>query len=58
MKELINRGYAEEAPGQDLNFNDGVWYIPHHGVYRPKKPDKIRVVLCIRKNRLIRISDK
>ncbi|XP_047502961.1 uncharacterized protein LOC125048341 [Penaeus chinensis] len=38
-------GYAEEAPCQGLNFNDGrVWYIPHHGVYHPKKPDKIRVV--------------
>ena len=20
------------------------WYIPHHGVYHPKKPKKIRVV--------------
>ena len=24
--------------------NGQVWYIPHHGVYHPKKPDKIRVV--------------
>ena len=23
---------------------DNVWYIPHFGVYHPKKPDKIRVV--------------
>ncbi|XP_047473555.1 uncharacterized protein LOC125028204 [Penaeus chinensis] len=45
MKDLIKKGYAEEAPCQGLNFNDGrVWYIPHHGVYHPKKPDKIRVV--------------
>ena len=20
------------------------WYLPHHGIYHPKKPDKIRVV--------------
>ena len=29
------------------------WYIPHHGVYHPKKPDKIRVVFdcsCVHKN--------
>ncbi|XP_063607775.1 uncharacterized protein LOC134782243 [Penaeus indicus] len=45
MKDLIDKGYAEEAPYQGPNFNDGrVWYIPHHGVYHPKKPDKIRVV--------------
>ncbi|XP_042891382.1 uncharacterized protein LOC122265939 isoform X2 [Penaeus japonicus] len=45
MNELINKGYAEELPNQDLFLNDGqVWYIPHHGVYHPKKPGKIRVV--------------
>ena len=27
-----------------MNFNGRVWYIPHHGVYHPQKPDKIRIV--------------
>lgn len=32
MNELLNRGYAEEVPCQDLNFSGGgVWYIPHQG---------------------------
>ena len=42
MNEVFSRGDAEEAPV--LAQNDRVkWYIPHHGVYHPKK-NKIRVV--------------
>ena len=41
MEDIIRKGYAEACktdppPGH-------VWYIPHHGVYHPKKK-KIRVV--------------
>lgn len=32
--------HAEKAPKQ----YETVWYIPHHGVYHPKKPEKLRVV--------------
>ena len=42
MDDLIKKGYAEkstkEAPERKT------WYIPHHGVYHPSKPGKIRVV--------------
>ena len=42
MNEVLSRGDAEEAPV--LAQQEGVkWYIPHHGVYHPKK-NKIRVV--------------
>ena len=45
MREVIEKGCAEEVQDGELATNDGkVWYIPHHGVYHPKKPDKIRVV--------------
>ncbi|KAK3728019.1 hypothetical protein QZH41_000113 [Actinostola sp. cb2023] len=45
MNETIGKGYAERVPTAELSLDDGqVWYIPHHGVYHPKKPDKIRVV--------------
>ena len=40
MNDMINSGYAEEAP----NDCESAWYIPHHGVYHSKKPEKIRVV--------------
>ena len=39
---MFSRGDAEEAPA--LAQDDRVkWYIPHHGVYHPKK-NRIRVV--------------
>ena len=45
MAEVIDRSYAERVPAEEIPLNNGqVWYIPHHGVYHPKKPDKIRVV--------------
>jgi len=42
MNEVLSRGDTEEAPA--FAQQEGVkWYIPHHGVYHPKK-HKIRVV--------------
>ncbi|KAL4008603.1 hypothetical protein ACER0C_002455 [Sarotherodon galilaeus] len=43
MDDIIARGDAEKVPEQELD-NEAAWYIPHHGVYHPHKPEKIRVV--------------
>ena len=38
MEEIISKGYQS-------NSTDGrTWYLPHHGVYHPHKPRKLRVV--------------
>ena len=51
MKEMIDKGQAERVPDEELHFSDGrVWYIPHHGVYHPQKPDKSRVVFDAAQN--------
>ena len=44
MKNIIENGYAEKVPSMRRSERNNVWYIPHHGVYHPKKPNKIRVV--------------
>jgi hypothetical protein len=47
MNGLIKNGYAEKVSEKKSSVNHGeeqVWYIPHHGVYNPMKPNKIRVV--------------
>ena len=42
MEEIIIKGYAREAK---TNPPDGrTWCLPHHGVYHPHKPSKLRVV--------------
>ena len=44
MNEVIEKGYAERVPNEDLARDDGgVYYIPRYGVYHPKKPDENRV---------------
>lgn len=43
MDEIIALGDAERVPEQDIDKRPA-WYIPHHGVYHPQKPGKIRVV--------------
>lgn len=45
MENLIAKGYAEKVPNSDIAGSTGQkWYIPHHGVYHPHKPNKVRVV--------------
>lgn len=45
MTDIINKGYAERVPQDAIAVENGkTWYIPHHGVYHPKKPGKIRIV--------------
>ena len=44
MKSILDKGYAVEVPEEQLDREDyRVWYVPHHGVYHPKKK-KICVV--------------
>lgn len=46
MSNLIECGHAERVPTEEGEMKNGqVWYIHHHGVYHPKKPDKLRVVV-------------
>lgn len=45
MKELLDKGYAQPVPDNERESESKqVWYIPHHGIYHPQKPEKLRVV--------------
>ena len=48
MENMIEKVFAERVkPGASSSTDmeqRNVWYIPHYGVYHPKKPTKIRVV--------------
>ena len=38
INEMIDKGYAEEVLTQQLSSgHSNMWYIPHHGVYHPRK---------------------
>ena len=45
IEDLFLNQYAERVPSEELERSDGrVWYLPHHSVIHPQKPDKTRVV--------------
>ena len=43
MDDLIVKGYTRKVSRENLG-NSNVWYLPHHAVFHPQKPDKVRVV--------------
>ncbi|XP_046557263.1 uncharacterized protein LOC124266512 [Haliotis rubra] len=45
VDNLLEKGFAYKIPeGQLSAESQRIWYLPHHGIYHPKKPTKIRVV--------------
>ena len=60
MNGMIAKDYAREVPPDLVKPKQGkVWYLPHHTVYHPKKPDKVRVVFdCSARFEGISLNDK
>lgn len=45
MIGIIDKGYASKIDLGNLSTQKRkVWYLPHHGIYHPRKPSSIRVV--------------
>lgn len=45
MQRLLVQDYAESVPLSELEGSQGTtWYIPHHPVFNPNKPEKLRIV--------------
>ena len=46
IQNMLDRGYAEHVPEDELNLRDGsVLYLPHHPVISESKPGKVRIVM-------------
>ena len=45
MQEYIDKGHAQKVPKEERDRDDGkVWYLSHHPVIHPAKPEKTRIV--------------
>ena len=40
--KYIDKGYLDLVKSEQSDANK-VWYMPHHGVFYPKKPNKLRI---------------
>jgi len=50
VEDYLSKGYAQLLADDNNDFaqSDKCWYLPHHAVFHPKKPKKIRVVFdCV-----------
>ncbi|XP_070196592.1 uncharacterized protein [Littorina saxatilis] len=57
MSQMVERRDAEIVPEAEISSSP-TWYIPHHGVYNPNKPGKIRVVFdCAAKCNDVSLND-
>ena len=45
MEDLVKKGHAQKVPEEKVDCKAAPgWYLPHHPVTHPRKPDKTRVV--------------
>ncbi|XP_078344112.1 uncharacterized protein LOC144629777 [Oculina patagonica] len=60
INDYITKGYAQRVPKDELSA-DGkpLWYLPHHAVFHPQKPEKLRVVFdCATRYRGTSLNDQ
>jgi hypothetical protein len=60
MNDYISKGHARRVPENEIEVEDQpLWYLPHHPVFNPNKPDKTRVVFdCSAKFRGTSLNDQ
>jgi len=45
IQQMLDKGYTEPVRPADIQNNmDFTWYLPHHPVFNPNKPEKVRIV--------------
>jgi hypothetical protein len=60
MNDYIEKGHAERVPSEESEGVDRpVWYLPHHPVTHPLKPEKVRVVYdCAAKDKQTSLNEE
>ena len=57
MCKYIDKAYLELVTSEQSGDNN-VWNMPHHGVFHPKKPNKLRIVFdCTAKYKGVSLND-
>ena len=58
METYISKSYARRVPYHLLVTNNAKWYLPHHPVLHPRKPNTVKVVFdCAAKHKGISLND-
>ena len=58
MQACIEKGYAEVVCEDTPELSKREWFLPHHPVFNPHKPDKLRIVFdCAAKHMGVFLND-
>ena len=59
VDNLLDKAYARKVPDNRLcRSGEATWFLPHHPVFHPKKPEKVRVVFdCAAKYKGVSLND-
>jgi Pao retrotransposon peptidase/Family of unknown function (DUF5641)/Protein of unknown function (DUF1759)/Integrase zinc binding domain len=59
IEQLVTKGYVSVLRDTGTQSQEqNCWYIPHHAVFNPKKPEKVRIVFdCAAKSRGLSLND-
>lgn len=58
LKGHLSKGFIAKVSTRETESDQYAWYIPHHPVFNPRKPDKLRIVFdCAAKYRDRSIND-
>lgn len=59
MDDLLSKDYARKVNSQDPGPLGTRWYLPHHPVFNPQKPGKVRAVFnCSAKHYSTSLNDQ
>ena len=59
MGIVLSNNYAELVPEDEIDSSKRVWYIPHHPILNPRKPEKLRIVYdCAASSHQVALNDK
>ena len=59
VDNLLDKAYARKVPdNRPARSGEATWFLPHHPVFHPKKPGKVRVVFdCAAKYKGVSLND-
>ncbi|XP_078495844.1 uncharacterized protein LOC144751858 [Ciona intestinalis] len=58
IQDYIDKNFAEVISNPEVESGKHLWYLPHHPVFHPRKPDKVRIVFdCAAQYKGVSLND-
>lgn len=59
IQKYQEEGSSHQVPDEEMSSLKPIWYLPHHGVWHPRKPEELRVVFdCACKSSSVSLNNQ